>query len=703
MIIKETPFGTRQRQEYQVALGQDTSKADSVGQGVGLLYTKNLYWDRQLGAAFVRGGSLDIPLTGIAKSTPLSIGEHVSGDPDGQIQVSSTALLHCTGPDFRSIDETSSTAVTENILADAAGNKLNESRPSSMVMSPGTKLFIAAGKVCTWAGPGETVYQHGLNAPTQAASFVLEPITGRGDVGGGSATGGITLVDGAKYIYTYYSSALGMESDWSPDSANTGAFENNYVKVTVFVDGLMDARIDKIRIYRTLDGGTKPYLVGTVDLPPSGTTSVTYQDISIDDILTAYIGKRGDRAQLQDQTFVISVYANHMWAVDSTNPRKLKFSKPYTGSDNDLEYWPTNNFVITSEPITALLKIPGKLLVFHPRSISYVSGTSIDDFQINTFKAGIGTVMPQSVATDGKNILFLSEQGWANLASEGSLVVSREIDEDLRDLIEGSYNVALRTMAVYNYGLRQFICIISAIGVATQPWEDVDTGELVLWENSTTPFAAAVWETTSGYVPTASLRNKVWGYSPDISGVGNRWCEYEFNGIADLTGNYPTCCLYRQPSNATGRVRNNSMLLGWYGTDAYPNLWRIFDDNQAVDDGAQIEVELLTDRMSPGLAGNRKIFTHIQLPTIFSDLTYDISDDVPVYGYLLDFDSPSLRSDWRLSLNSVPITGNENKTLPVGLGKFVHFYLKKKVSTTGELVLQNFYLHFRERRNRGNR
>jgi hypothetical protein len=68
-----------------------------------------------------------------------------------------------------------------------------------------------------------------------------------------TGTTGITATVGYRYVYCYYNSSTTDASSASNPSATTGAFANKTVTLSLMRS--TDAQVDKVRVYRTTDGG----------------------------------------------------------------------------------------------------------------------------------------------------------------------------------------------------------------------------------------------------------------------------------------------------------------------------------------------------------------------------------------------------------------------------------------------------------------
>jgi hypothetical protein len=679
--------GARRTEQFSIAMGLDSSSADQVGgeakRALGFRILKNALVDKRLGAVVKRPGSLTETIdTGLG--TPLGVGEYLEA-ADGSIPLKRTLLANFSSAWKQRVAETWSDVSVSSYT------NFSTTRQTQFAKI-GDNMFIAGGLPAKWGGPGTQIDRIGIEPPTTAISTIYTPdyLT---------VNSGIVLTQGTQYMYTFYDSATGLESDWSELSTSTGAKGSGtngipFIRVTIPTHTAQNW--DKIKLYRTLDGGQYPYLVATLD---AGTT--TYTDTLRDAQLTQAAEPRYERATPPERSFLCAKYAQCLWMVDADNPYKVVFSKPYTGSDVDLEYFPVDNYVITNEPVTALYVVPGKMLLFHPRSISYVSGFSVSDFVLQTFVPGVGTLFPNSISSSGNHIVWLAEQGLVALRFDGRTPfhISREIDEELQPLLAAFYNDSIYVSSCWNVSLRQFIFVISASSLANAQWEDVDTGSTTSadagWEDANTS-VEDFWEDADNPDAEDARRVKIWGWSPELTEIYSRniWHEYTFSDIADNNedGAFPVFVFHPQPSSDTSDPQQDKTFLGFFdGTEG--GIKTIFRRDRSTDDGQSFTSVVVTDRIAPGIVnGGYKLFQALGFANSYSDPT---SSGTATIKYLKDFDDPQLRS-YTGSLISLS-DSTDAKKFPQMLARHIHLYVEDSSQSLSKVLLSEFFIHFRER------
>lgn len=678
-------LGRRQIEQFSVGAGLAHNEGDHVDSFSGntkkpvkFLLLKNCLVDKRLGVLLKRPGSTTETITS-SLGVPMGIHEYTSG-AQGTIPINRTLLFNFGGNSFYSQQAGTYTAVSKSSRCSFSTSR------QSQACKIGDVMTIAGGLPARWKGPGKTIERVGIVPPTDVIQIFSN---------NGTGSGNITLTTGSKWMYTFYDSSTGLESDWSPITDFYGDVTDASINLTI--PTITAANWDKIKIYRTLDGGEIPYFVAMV---PSGTTS--YVDNIAEEDLTEVAEDRYERAVPPSTSFITATFAQCVWLVDGSNPYRLVFSMPYIGSNNDVEYYPVDNYVITNEPITGLLVVPGKLLVFHPRSISYISGFSVDDFAIQPFSPGTGTVFPNSVSTNGIRIVFLAEQGFVSIPSQGGEpeYISREIDLDLQPLLAGSYNSAVYASSCWNPSLRQFVFMINAQSAAGAPWEEVGTGSTATavagWETPSPGSITDVWEDVANPNATYANNVRIWGWSPELSGSGrNMWMEYEFPTITNgnVIGAYPTVLFHPQPSSDTSDPQQDKTYLGyWSATQG--EIRTIFRRDKSQDDSTNITSEWITERLIPGEQnGGYKIYHALGFQNSYSDPTYDSNCTLK---YLIDYDDPQIRS-YSGSLVTITSSSTDIKKFPTMLGRHIHLYGTDTSTSLSKVLLGEFFIHFRER------
>jgi len=168
----------------------------------------------------------------------------------------------------------------------------------------------------------------------------------------------------------------------------------------------------------------------------------------------------------------------------------------YSGSE-DIDGWPLGNYFApfggSTEPLTGLVSVGGSLLAFHRTGIASVAFAGAGLEQIQVVKEGIGAVTPHAIASIGKAVAFLSDDGLLFIDSAGNVAedLATPINPILRRYQSGFGDATLR----YFGGRRQLWLLLPQAGCIFVL--DIRSGN---WSTYTVP---AVWQT--GATDTARL------------------------------------------------------------------------------------------------------------------------------------------------------------------------------------------------------
>lgn len=671
--------GGKKTQEFGVGTGLSGSKANHLTKSIDLLIAENCLVDKRIGAIVKRPGSRSINVGGTL-GPPVALGEYIKGSATNTLGVNNSifgifgsTLYHKTN--------------LEDIWTPVSNSAFVDYFPSRQYQTTqlGNKLFIAGGLPTVWKGPETIVDRVGIEASTVPMSFVI-------NIG----TGNITLKTGTTYVYTFYNTSNGLESDWSAIGASSSIGALTSRSILLLLAPQTQKNWNAIKIYRYLDGGAVPYLVDTVAW--DGVSVLVYTDNKSDAVLTSRIYDKFERGLPPKKSYIVSAYSQCIWWVDAENPQKVIFSRPFLGDSNEMEYYPSDNFFITNEPITGLYTVPGKMLLFHARSISYISGTSVDDFSLQRFTSGVGTLFPNSISSDGERLLFLDERGFVQMPIQGGAkeYISREIDYALQPLLAGSYNSSLFVSTAYSPQLRQFILMVSAQSTAGAPWVQPDNITFEEWE--TVPGAVTdIWEDVNNPNTSDITRVKIWGYTPELSsGSDHIFSEYSFPGIEDKNTlfSYPTIIFTPKPFGGDANPQQDKTLIG-ISTPTTGGLRSIFQKDKNRDDNIIITAKCLTGRLEMGDNSNEgyKYLHGIGFKNSYSDPT---SDGLCTLKYLIDFDDAHIRN-YTGSLVAITDNSQDIKKFPTALCRHIHLYIEDTSESQDKILLSQFFITFREK------
>jgi len=258
--------------------------------------------------------------------------------------------------------------------------------------SVGDSVYITHGGLgATNANPhkkkveGHAVKQWGINNPAAAPTIAHGGNTGQ------------RVRIGWKYVYVYEDTSDGHISSASPISADTGNFLNDVVSIDVVASS--EARVDKICIYRTKDGGSTFFFHSRIANTTATITDTTPDD-DLNDALIAPIADVNDPPpQLLKQ---ICEHQGRLWGIAGD---KVYFNGDSTNGVRE-ECWPATNFFKFSTYPKAILSTSQGLLVFTSNKIYLVDGVLVDEFSVRQLRSRLGVLSQFCVANDG-DIVYL--------------------------------------------------------------------------------------------------------------------------------------------------------------------------------------------------------------------------------------------------------------------------------------------------------
>jgi hypothetical protein len=441
--------------------------------------------------------------------------------------------------------------------------------------------------------------------------------------------------------------------------------------------------INQKRIYRTLDGGSIFYLLTTVSLATS-----VFADAIPDASLVTPSAELGELGLPPDSSYINEAFASHMWWVDDADPYTLVFSKPYIGNRIHLQYYPDDNFLSFNQPITGLINTGRRLLVFHPKGISMITGFSKADFTATIVHNGVGTLFHGSISSNGETVIFLSEQGWSKLSGDGVVLISRSIDSKLQPILATAYNNDLYVSSTWNNALREFVMMISAASAAGAPWSTVGSGALAEWQVVGSG-ALAEWQDTVAPGTEETRRIALWGWSEEA----NLWAEYKFAQAVDLNedGAFTTFLFTPLPSSDILVPQQERTYMGFFD-GAEGDVISLFKRGVAMDDADPVEAIAITGRVSPGNPDNFKRVLFIEMEGAYADPTADGDGEI---RYLKEFDDPQDRD---YSAELLDFTGAGDKKVPEqGLMRYMRMYFRDTSAVAEKILVQKFKVHYVER------
>uniref|UniRef100_A0A6M3J177 Uncharacterized protein n=1 Tax=viral metagenome TaxID=1070528 RepID=A0A6M3J177_9ZZZZ len=236
------------------------------------------------------------------------------------------------------------------------------------------------------------------------------------------AVQGVGLTGVYKYVYTYYDSAVGDESEESDESTIT--LTNQGCRVTINTGG-GGSNADQVKIYRTIAGGGSLYLVTT-----QAKSTATYDDTTADADLETYLDTKAIGAPPTGAT-ILGNYLGRCWylgfpAGGSVRTNKLYYSrllKPGTVS--------VDSYVLVGNkeiPLTGFKPVFGTAFVFNRDTVYYLEGSTPNDFDAKETGSSVGTEATHSIDANSMGVFFVSRDGVYVHTNAGASRISEQIN-----------------------------------------------------------------------------------------------------------------------------------------------------------------------------------------------------------------------------------------------------------------------------------
>lgn len=214
---------------------------------------------------------------------------------------------------------------------------------------------------------------------------------------------GITARVGYRYVLCYKDSLDNHIGSASNKSASTKLFGPTKKKVQLSFAavpdtgaGLCNQRVDKIEIYRTMDGGAIYFYLDEV-----AASATSYNDTKSDNQLnTDKVAPRGGINNPPPTGMSQVVYHNgRIWGIVDN---KVYFSRgPDCLNGDGSEAWYALDFFSFRSPVTAICSTSRGLVVFTSSDMFVITGYSREEFQRIPLRTRIGVLHWNAVTNDG--------------------------------------------------------------------------------------------------------------------------------------------------------------------------------------------------------------------------------------------------------------------------------------------------------------
>lgn len=240
--------------------------------------------------------------------------------------------------------------------------------------------------------------------PTTLGGVITETNTNGPSWSNGGPSGNVANTGSWTYAYAPRNTVTGFVGTCSPRSIPVTQGVNSFI--TVQGNSFSDVQVNKIRIFRTLQGGSTLFFVADIDNPSSGTWN--YQDTNPDAALNQFI--QGAEANANDPPPLglinLAYHLNRTWG--SVGNITYYSSVQSATTPNPYEAFPPLNSFTWPSKVVRHVPTPIGLLVFTVSDIFLISGqaTSTSPLFPSPYIQGIGLGNYYALDING-TIIFL--------------------------------------------------------------------------------------------------------------------------------------------------------------------------------------------------------------------------------------------------------------------------------------------------------
>lgn len=323
--------------------------------------------------------------------------------------------VRCAGTKIQTMDVANGIYTAQSEDTTAAGTDFLNSSSTQVVVSSqfntasgGTQLWLAGGGMSAIYGyNGTKITKNGVPAPT-TSSFTATPVGSGGTFSAGT------------YRWTLVfrkSSTQAVSNALTATEVSATVVNNDSVTLAWTISNIDTTKYDQILVYRSAISGSAGFTTGSL-IAQLASSATGYLDTGASIASAQVIPRAGgttDNSELSTGTYkVLSAFKRRLCtALNST---------VYLSDLNKPESWPISNSITipTGGPITGLATVGSNgeyttgsdeyLMVFKENEIWVITGSSIDDWELN-FIAQIGAVNQASVVPMYGYVIWLSYNG----------------------------------------------------------------------------------------------------------------------------------------------------------------------------------------------------------------------------------------------------------------------------------------------------
>uniref|UniRef100_A0A6M3J6V3 Putative tail collar domain protein n=1 Tax=viral metagenome TaxID=1070528 RepID=A0A6M3J6V3_9ZZZZ len=406
----------------------------------------------------------------------------------------------------------SATSTTRTVSSAMSGEHISYA-PLKPLLSSSTFVYVTDGTTML-ADNGTTSTTWGIDPPEAAPNIQISAGLGR-------------LTAGAyRYMYTYYDSTTGAESDPSPICAALTASTNDAMIVSD-VRVSTNSRVTSRRIYRTLTSGGVYYLLAII----SDNTTTTFIDTLSDDDLTTEATM--DQGVPPTVRIVFPYKGMLLLAGDDNYPNRVWYTIKDKPDSVPSTYYAE---VGTSEDkIMNVASLEGMVHFIRKGGVSVLYGETYDTLKPADTLAHVGTYAKWSVATGPDGIYYLADSGVYRFNGKTAVNVSEPIGMCFGKTPSTWYDIVDKPTAMNS----SIGCFLEGVYYLIVPMRDVDgtvSNKLIAY-NTQQPSGSQTWllyDIDLNHITVDRTRTKLFGSmeKPDASG---NYSVYELFNAASST------------------------------------------------------------------------------------------------------------------------------------------------------------------------
>lgn len=350
---------------------------------------------------------------------------------------------------------------------------------------------------------------------------------------------------------------------------------------------------------------------------------------------SSFVSITSATGDVEDATFVVE-HQDHLFFVKDN---KLSFTAPF--SDTDFTAASGAGVISFKGNITGVVSFRDQLVVFTPKSIDVIVGSTISDFTKQNVTSDIGAVKEDTIQEIGGDIMFLGPDGLRLLSATDRIndfslgVVSKPIQNELTDLLTRCTDfssVVIREKSQYRLlGFNSSFTDASALGVlgtqfSQQGGESIGWGELrginayVAASNRDETEEIVVFANDDGYVyqmeegSSFDGNNIVATFATPFVYINDpqiRKSFYKLNIYTDPQGSFESVVnlkldfdtegIVQPPEIEFSNITNTVSLYGvsTYGSGSFGGKLKKIFSTQTVGSGFNVSLEFVSDSQTP--------------------------------------------------------------------------------------------------------